>query len=254
MGDLKEMIERYSVKQDRYLKKICAPLKDSLNIGFFAYYKIGSEGQFSIVSTHCEQLSFYYSHPSFYLHNPYLVHPSLLRTGCAMVCTSFDPDSIELMYSHFGIKDLFLIQQSFSTHLEGYLFFCKESESPSATEYLNMHTALKRFLPYFKHACPSLLSDLEGDHFNLKQAKGEAFFQSDPLISLSNQDPHIKSFLKTICPLSLREEQCLELYKEGRSAQATAALLDLSNRTVESYFESIKNKLGCTTKSELLEW
>ena len=40
----------------------------------------------------------------------------------------------------------------------------------------------------------------------------------------------------------------LTIYLEGRSAQSTAAILGLSRRTVEHYFENIKVKLNCRSK------
>ena len=52
--------------------------------------------------------------------------------------------------------------------------------------------------------------------------------------------------------LTPRERQCLKLLTEDKSAKETAALLGLSRRTVESYFENIKNKLSCTYKHEVL--
>ena len=70
---------------------------------------------------------------------------------------------------------------------------------------------------------------------------------------LLNKDLKTQQFLKKIFPLTVREHQCLDLFKQGRSVQATAAILDLSQRTVEHYFENIKEKLGCQSKMELLE-
>ena len=52
-------------------------------------------------------------------------------------------------------------------------------------------------------------------------------------------------------PLSKREQECLELYFNGRLAQTTAAALNLSQTTVGHYFENILDKLGCQFKSEL---
>jgi DNA-binding CsgD family transcriptional regulator len=88
----------------------------------------------------------------------------------------------------------------------------------------------------------------------LKKAKGSAFLTINPTNPLTNKDPKVQQFLKIINPLSPRERQCLQLFKEGKSAQATAAILGISRRTVEFYFESIKNKLRCRTKAELLHY
>lgn len=52
--------------------------------------------------------------------------------------------------------------------------------------------------------------------------------------------------------LSTRELECLFCVLRGMSAKKIAERLQLSKRTVESYLENLKNKLGCETKAELL--
>ncbi len=52
--------------------------------------------------------------------------------------------------------------------------------------------------------------------------------------------------------LSVRELECLFLQLRGNTAKRIAEKLGLSKRTIESYFDTIKMKLGCQNKSELL--
>jgi steroid delta-isomerase-like uncharacterized protein len=51
--------------------------------------------------------------------------------------------------------------------------------------------------------------------------------------------------------LSRRERECLEFLLQGKTAKETAAILALSYRTIESYFENIKKKLKCSNKGQL---
>lgn len=53
--------------------------------------------------------------------------------------------------------------------------------------------------------------------------------------------------------LSKRENDCLYHYSRGKTTREIAVILNLSKRTVEHYLENIKNKLGVTTKSELID-
>lgn len=53
--------------------------------------------------------------------------------------------------------------------------------------------------------------------------------------------------------LSFREKQCLNLFMEGKTSKETAAQLYLSPRTIEYYFENIKDKLGCNSKREIFK-
>jgi DNA-binding CsgD family transcriptional regulator len=52
--------------------------------------------------------------------------------------------------------------------------------------------------------------------------------------------------------LSARELECLFLQLRGHSAKRIGETLGLSKRTIESYIDNIKTKLGCLNKSELL--
>lgn len=52
--------------------------------------------------------------------------------------------------------------------------------------------------------------------------------------------------------LSARERDCLKYLLLGKTAKETGLLMKLSFRTVEYYFENIKDKLGCYSKRELI--
>lgn len=52
--------------------------------------------------------------------------------------------------------------------------------------------------------------------------------------------------------LTSREIQCVLFLMQGKSAKETARLMNISHRTVEGYIDTIKVKLGCRTKLELL--
>lgn len=48
--------------------------------------------------------------------------------------------------------------------------------------------------------------------------------------------------------LSPREKDTLQCMIQGKSAKETGRILNLSHRTIETYLENIKQKLGCRTK------
>jgi DNA-binding CsgD family transcriptional regulator len=53
--------------------------------------------------------------------------------------------------------------------------------------------------------------------------------------------------------LSEREADCLLLLIQGKTSAEISEKFKLSKRTVETYIENIKNKLGCASKSELID-
>ena len=52
--------------------------------------------------------------------------------------------------------------------------------------------------------------------------------------------------------LSQKELECVDLLLENKTAKQIAEKLNLSRRTVESYFDHVKNKLECDSKAQLI--
>ncbi len=53
--------------------------------------------------------------------------------------------------------------------------------------------------------------------------------------------------------LSVREAQCANYFKDKRTIEEIAKLLNISANTVEYYLDNMKIKLGCYDKQELIE-
>lgn len=53
--------------------------------------------------------------------------------------------------------------------------------------------------------------------------------------------------------LTQREEECLFYIVRGKSAKMIGKILNISPRTVEGYIESLKHKLNCTNKTDLVD-
>lgn len=63
----------------------------------------------------------------------------------------------------------------------------------------------------------------------------------------------LEKYVEKVSRLSKRERQCLKLLLQGKTAKETAASLTLSPRTVEYYFDNLKDKLECWNRSELFK-
>lgn len=60
-------------------------------------------------------------------------------------------------------------------------------------------------------------------------------------------------YFKDVPLLSKRERQCLQALLLGETAKEVASRYTLSFRTIESYYENLKNKLNCQTKRDLFK-
>lgn len=254
MEDLTDLVKQFTIKNDRTIKKICTPLLDCFGIHCFSYYFINPDGHFGTICSLPEQLLFYYEQ-ELYLTNPWLRHPKLLRSGYAYIPATPDKILLEVSDKKYQVRNMLLILQHQGENLEGFTFVLPTLNPNNCADFFLKNLDLfYKFISYFKLEAKLIIENLKQSDYNLKEAKGELFFEDSTTWPLSKQDPNASHFLKKIDPLSLRESQCLNLFKKGKSAQATAASLGLSQRTVEHYFENIKNKLGCLSKWDLLEF
>lgn len=81
------------------------------------------------------------------------------------------------------------------------------------------------------------------------------------ILKLSEADSKYKSrfgsyFLQGDCNsnvLTARERECLFYLLRGKSVPQIATILHRSKRTIETHIENIKQKTGCSNKSELIE-
>lgn len=78
--------------------------------------------------------------------------------------------------------------------------------------------------------------------------------QTTASLSMMQQDKRnlVAMPAANINKLSAREMECLFYVLRGKTLKEIAIMLQLSRRTIETYFENIKNKFGCTNKTELL--
>jgi DNA-binding CsgD family transcriptional regulator len=188
------------------------------------------------------------------MQDPCFTHSHLLRSCHLLVPHFYDPTHIKQLRDHFHLDNVFLIIQRYETCLEGSIFATKVSCKTHPAVFMNNTDLLYKFTSYFRKEARVPIGRMLAEGFNTLQITEKKVLGNNPSSPLLTKDPKIQQFLKTIQPLSQREQQCFQLYKEGKSAQTTGAILGLSQRTVESYFENIKNKLGCSTKAALLEW
>lgn len=69
-------------------------------------------------------------------------------------------------------------------------------------------------------------------------------------------DSYATNFSITVNPpyaLTPRERDVVKYIIRGKTLRETARLLNLSKRTIESYFENVKNKIGVYSKSEVID-
>jgi len=91
-----------------------------------------------------------------------------------------------------------------------------------------------------------------------KQGQIEEVWQSWDMLGLLGQirTPFIgkDKFLEQVALLSKQEQLCIHYLLKGKTAKETVKEMKISFRTVEYYFENIKDKLGCFRKRDLFQY
>lgn len=252
MSDFMQLFKRYSVKEDRRIKRICAPLVDCLNIPIFTYSFMDADGRFGYLTNTLEFSEYYFSQ-KLYLHNPYFAHPALFRSGHSMTPCTLDEETQKTLSRRYKADHFFLNACATENRMECFIFAHENVDAGGGNPYVERLDLLAKFSRYFKREAKSIIERMRSDQFNMRKERGATLFETPSSVPLARNDS-INTFLKLVSGLSPQELRCLDLFKEGKSAQATGALLGLSQRTVEHYFENIKNKLGCSSKYDLLNY
>ncbi len=96
-----------------------------------------------------------------------------------------------------------------------------------------------------KHSLAKALSTLR--NIGLLTSSASNFIDNTFCYPTNNQNSNSNGMI-----LSQREMQCLYQATRGKTAKQIAKALSLSNRTVEHYLDNIKNKMGVSSKAELI--
>lgn len=258
----KEIVQKYIIKHSNKIKKVTQPLHDRFGVAYFTYHKIDKNGNYTVLVDRPDWAEHYVSE-QFFREDPFLRHPDVYRSGFCILGThgskkykeSVIKDGKEIFNMDLGIVQI----EKNADCVEFFGFAANTEKSSLHQVYLNQPSLLKLFAGHFKKELGSILNIMEEEGSPLIDLKGTDFLCDLPIHPDVLSDSHLaylidlgfESEVKKAKALSVRERECMKLLVAGKSAKETGILLDLSPRTVEFYFENIKNKLCCSAKYEL---
>lgn len=257
-----EIVQNYIVRHSDQIKKVTQPLRQRFGVGYFTYHRIENNGKYTVLVDRPDWAEHYVAE-KFFLEDPHLRHPDLYRPGFCLIETAGTEEyrerilkvGKEMFNLDFGVT---LIEKG-PGFVEFFGFAGNKSKSSLDKVFIHHSSLLKSFASHFKKELSPVLLQMEEEASSLIDLKGKDFFSkellhpelSPDICAAYLEDLGLKSEVAKAASLSPRERQCLKLLIDGKSSKETALLLGLSARTVESYFENIKNKLSCWTKQDL---
>jgi DNA-binding CsgD family transcriptional regulator len=250
------IVQNYMVRYSDQIKKTTEPLAHHFDISYFIYYCIDNSGHYIGLANRPDWME-YYVNEKIFLQDPYLRDPRVYQSGMCLAEQLGPQEYRESITDHakkFQMDVGVAFIQKIENGVEFFGFAGNQATSSLQKLYLNNPHLLKSFAHHFKNRLSKVLTQMQEEKFSLLQMKGRDFLCHDPIrpdIGLSTQLTYLQALGIGIEKLSSRELECLQLFMKDKSAQQTAEHLGLSRRTIESYFENIKNKLGCADKREI---
>lgn len=259
-----EIVQNYIIKHFNKISKTTLPLRDHFGINYFTYHKIDHAGKYTVLVDRPNWAEHYVSN-QIYLNDPYLRHFSVYKSGICLIESNGSEEYKETVREE-GKKVLdidlgVLLIQKNENSVEFFGFAANKATSALERIYLNHPRLLRSFAIHFKKELGHILTGMQSDASSLVTLKGQDFLCKQPIcpdITSSTclayyRDLGMKYEVEKAEKLTPRERQCLKLLIQDKSAKETGVILGLSPRTVESYFENIKNKMSTWSKQEILK-
>lgn len=237
------------------IRKLTAPLEEKFGITYFARQSVSNEGYWEIIGNQPQWLA-HSADCGFYDIDPSLLHPGLYKSGLVVNSSHSVPDFLKPMSieaKKHGLDHALCILQKTKEGSDWYFFGGPTENYQLLSTYITQVNTLYRYINHFNQEAKRLINKNLDNRIDLNQLKTTSFTSEEyvldlaPMLSL----PEIMQE-KFQIKLSKREAECLHYLIAGKTMKETSILLDLSPRTVEGYITRLKNKTGCTFKSELI--
>jgi len=249
-----------TLQHDKKMKRICAPLEDCFGLENFWYYTLNDRGELSYISNNPLTAEFFYDN-ELYKGHPYFKDPSLLKSGFFFADKTKEKDYIQTQGKLRDFTQIFMAMNVSEGKAEGYGFATANNSPELANSFINNLYLFRKFIHYFHSEADEPILHMQKCSVDISSTCGDSFYAPTQYFETLTGAENARDFLKKIDPLryqvlqslSPREKECLRWFLKGLSAVQIGKKVHLSNRTVEHYLDSVKNKLSCNSRQELYE-
>lgn len=253
-----DLSKHFSLTSSQDVNAICHPILDNLGITYFNYLKVHhNDSSRELLTNNAEWIDHFYQQ-KLYKSIGAIDIEHLLPKGFFLWSELNGSDPIysqgrEIFNIDNGIS--FVIKRADVTYL--YIFGSTRDNTKINHFYTRHIDLLKRFILYFREKASTLILQAEKNRIYLpeKQIIDPHKLKQHQLTTLER-----KHFYKTTdiekyylfseadnLYLTRKQAECVAFLMEGATAKQCAKALHLSYRTVEGYWNDIKNKLSTVT-------
>ena len=256
---------------------ICQPLNKYFGINFFGYAHFLENGTYLDFCTNMNWQSNYlrkYGSHSFisafvnniYQHKvKYILWENTPNLPDSHKMTVFEKNMLAKFIDescHYGICHGFTIYKYKNKSIEAWHFATTKENGKIIKFCINNIESLEHFILYFRDKASDLIKVDDVENLIVLQdkkilAKNPLQVTHDHQTQMFNKHAEIKNFSMDtkhgVVLLSKREAECAKHLITSKTMKEIAKRMEISPRTVEHYLNNIKNKIGCWSKSELIE-
>lgn len=239
------------------MQRFAAPLNDHFGINHFWYYKVTSSGHYSFLGTHAAWTEFCFDNiPIHYFRG--IRHPDVVPSGLQLMKLGANDEfknTLDTAWKKFGINFNINVVARIPEGIEGFGFATRYNEPSADERLLNELPLLTQFTKLFRDKNKKIFEVLADNQVDLATEFGSVFYEGSQESDITMER---EKFLRKIgygfiFSLSLREKEVLKLIVSGYPASFIAEQLQIKTRTVETYIETLKHKLSCYSKVELIK-
>lgn len=241
------------------MMRFVAPLNDHFGVNHFWYYRVTYTGQYVFLGTHSAWNEYSYDH-HLIDHFPCLRHPGTLQTGINLMKKTSNAsykNVLKTAWEKFNINFNIQLLTKISEGVEGFGFATRYNHRSVDEKLLNDLGILRHFIKLFRERHKSLFHLLYDNPIDLASYLGPLFTESQSkkiLFIPHERDIFLRKIgFEAIFTLTKREKDILKFTSNGYPASYIAEELKLRERTVENYITTIKSKLSCNSKVELIQ-
>lgn len=249
-----DVIQSVSIRYTNKINQICKPLFHYLNLNHFWYCKIDNQGNYFFLGSHAPWCELFAAE-KLYLKYSYLRHPEFHQSCVNLIRSPIDPllsDVLTSCKNRFSMHCLLSIINKGEQGIEEFGFASAFATDEQISRLMSELPLLRLFVKKFWEENALLRTKFEDHSINIAKLIGPTFYEPFLLPSSS----HKKLLFKTMgadTHLTPGDKEVLKLLQKGFSAGQIGAQIFRSTRTIEHRIERVKDKLSCSSKSELIQ-
>lgn len=239
------------------MMRFVIPLNDHFGVNHFWYYRVTYTGHYCFIGTHAAWNEYCFeNHMIDYF--PCLRHPDTLQSGISLMKKGASigyKNVLRTAWEKFNINFNIQLLKKIPEGVEGFGFGTHFNHQMADERLLNELPLLRYFINACREKHQNLFEILYDHQVDLSSYLGPLFTENRKILTLPKER---ESFLRklgfeAISSLTGREKDVLKFISNGYPATYIAEQLTLSSKTIENYIATIKCKLCCHSKVELIQ-